>query len=105
MAGSSGPAIFFLGPARYEGAMTGPPTASELEADAAAARKDFGSARALLQRAVAEAPDRLEGWMKLAAMCRAAGDVDAALEAVRPEERRVGEECVSTCRSRWSPYH
>src|SRR3546814_561970 len=82
MAGSSGPAIFFLGPARYEGAMTGPPTASELEADAAAARKDFGSARALLQRAVAEAPDRLEGWMKLAAMCRAAGDVDAALEAV-----------------------
>src|SRR3546814_11775778 len=21
------------------------------------------------------------------------------------EERRVGEECVSTCRSRWSPYH
>src|SRR3546814_13706017 len=24
---------------------------------------------------------------------------------VRPEERRVGKECVSTCRSRWSPYH
>src|SRR3546814_14245369 len=35
----------------------------------------------------------------------------AALEAVvlgkgyRSEERRVGKECVSTCRSRWSPYH
>src|SRR3546814_3994285 len=34
------------------------------------------------------------------------------LRAVRPrpvhlrsEERRVGKECVSTCRSRWSPYH
>src|SRR3546814_12119484 len=27
------------------------------------------------------------------------GDVE------RSEERRVGKECVSTCRSRWSPYH
>src|SRR3546814_7695444 len=27
------------------------------------------------------------------------------LRAVRSEERRVGKECVSTCRSRWSPYH
>src|SRR3546814_15264707 len=26
-------------------------------------------------------------------------------EAIRSEERRVGKECVSTCRSRWSPYH
>src|SRR3546814_4169773 len=24
---------------------------------------------------------------------------------VRSEERRVGKECVSTCRTRWSPYH
>src|SRR3546814_16889119 len=29
---------------------------------------------------------------------RAVGDAD------RSEERRVGKECVSTCRSRWSPY-
>src|SRR3546814_2648814 len=27
------------------------------------------------------------------------------LTARRSEERRVGKECVSTCRSRWSPYH
>src|SRR3546814_13110829 len=27
------------------------------------------------------------------------------VEQVRSEERRVGQECVSTCRSRWSPYH
>src|SRR3546814_16427455 len=27
------------------------------------------------------------------------------IEADRSEERRVGKECVSTCRSRWSPYH
>src|SRR3546814_17207481 len=26
-------------------------------------------------------------------------------EVYRSEERRVGNECVSTCRSRWSPYH
>src|SRR3546814_5453415 len=29
----------------------------------------------------------------------------AARRAVGSEERRVGKECVSTCRSRWSPYH
>src|SRR3546814_9494033 len=28
-----------------------------------------------------------------------------AQDVVRSEERRVGKECVSTCRSRWSPYH
>src|SRR3546814_18495849 len=27
------------------------------------------------------------------------------LSPVRSEERRVGKECVSTCRSRWSPYN
>src|SRR3546814_18376015 len=27
------------------------------------------------------------------------------LRPVRSEERRVGKECVSTCRSRWGPYH
>src|SRR3546814_8467896 len=29
----------------------------------------------------------------------------AQAQAPRSEERRVGKECVSTCRSRWSPYH
>ena len=28
-----------------------------------------------------------------------------SLDPTRSEERRVGKECVSTCRSRWSPYH
>src|SRR3546814_13097935 len=32
-------------------------------------------------------------------------DVAEALMTARSEERRVGKECVSTCRSRWSPYH
>ena len=33
------------------------------------------------------------------------GEVQAAEPLVRSEERRVGKECVTTCRSRWSPYH
>src|SRR3546814_15533637 len=37
-------------------------------------------------------------------------DVPITISAIggstlRSEERRVGKECVSTCRSRWSPYH
>src|SRR3546814_16531485 len=31
--------------------------------------------------------------------------IDGAEAGVRSEERRVGKECGSTCRSRWSPYH
>src|SRR3546814_16336121 len=35
-----------------------------------------------------------------------AGEVITAIAMTeRSEERRVGKECVSTCRSRWSPYH
>src|SRR3546814_20673330 len=33
------------------------------------------------------------------------GDEGVLLYRGRSEERRVGKECVSTCRSRWSPYH
>src|SRR3546814_5509409 len=47
----------------------------------------------------------------LRAAKRAGADVETAAvephhrDAERSEERRVGKECVSTCRSRWSPYH
>src|SRR3546814_16062420 len=30
--------------------------------------------------------------------------VERCIHSLRSEERRVGKECVSTCRSRWSPY-
>src|SRR3546814_16611523 len=33
------------------------------------------------------------------------GPVFIVCGVLRSEERRVGKECVSTCRSRWSPYH
>src|SRR3546814_648873 len=32
-------------------------------------------------------------------------DGGTVVQETRSEERRVGKECVSTCRSRWSPYH
>src|SRR3546814_12040824 len=35
-------------------------------------------------------------WSNIAAILASAD--------MRSEERRVGKECVSTCRSRWSPY-
>src|SRR3546814_12639598 len=40
-------------------------------------------------------------------LSRIYGDANPALtyRVGRSEERRVGKECVSTCRSRWSPYH
>src|SRR3546814_12187302 len=31
--------------------------------------------------------------------------IGTPVKLVRAEERRVGNECVSTCRSRWSPYN
>src|SRR3546814_8314496 len=57
-----------------------------------AQRLRFGQAarglprRDLIQRFLSENPQRRESKS-------------------RSEERRVGKECVSTCRSRWSPYH
>src|SRR3546814_11118595 len=30
---------------------------------------------------------------------------DVRMDFVRSEERRVGKECVSTCRTGWAPYH
>src|SRR3546814_20315468 len=33
------------------------------------------------------------------------GKLRIGARTVRSEERRVGKECVSTCRSRWSPDH
>src|SRR3546814_4204846 len=33
------------------------------------------------------------------------GDLGDRAATQRSEARRVGKECVSTCRSRWSPYH
>jgi len=57
-------------------------TRLEAEADLAAGRGDPAKARALLEQATAADPGRGEAWLKLAAMCRAQGDLGAALAAV-----------------------
>src|SRR3546814_2263283 len=49
-----------------------------------------------------------KGWCSLALIEQrraAAPEPDLWLVFARSEERRVGKECVSTCRSRWSPDH
>src|SRR3546814_4224821 len=43
--------------------------------------------------------------VQLLAEVPAATNAALAHDASRSDERRVGTECVSTCRSRWSPYH
>src|SRR3546814_12699500 len=49
---------------------------------------------------------RHERCRQVAALRRiVAADRSAPLLLLRSEERRVGKECVSTCRSRWSPNH
>jgi aspartyl/asparaginyl beta-hydroxylase (cupin superfamily) len=56
--------------------------AREAEADRAAARGDVAGAQRVLEEVVAASPDRVEPWLKLAAMRRSQGDFNGALEAV-----------------------
>src|SRR4051794_10554909 len=57
-------------------------TEREAEADRVASRGDAAGARRILEGVTVASPDRVEPWLKLAAMCRAEGDVEAALAAV-----------------------
>src|SRR3546814_14550112 len=73
---------------------------------------DFDSfsapALSLQEHLLAQAGSALSGQQFVIAT-QLIGQMDEAgyLEAnlLRSEERRVGKECVSTCRSRWWPYH
>src|SRR3546814_14022086 len=56
-----------------------------------------------MTKGVKAEPARAEGELGLALQPRRI-DIGED-EAARSEERRVGKEGVSTCRSRWSPYH
>src|SRR3546814_14861773 len=53
--------------------------------------------------------DKFTGALKLStpveSLQRQPGGGVMLTENGRSEERRVGKECVSTCRSRWLPYH
>src|SRR3546814_13442517 len=57
---------------------------------------------------------KMPGWRRMIAVMNVADgysaedlpfDIRHRRALIRSEERRVGKECVSTCRSRWSPYH
>ena len=54
----------------------------EAEADRATASGDRATARRMLEELTVAAPDRIEPWLKLAAICRAQSDLTAALGAV-----------------------
>src|SRR3546814_14868920 len=47
----------------------------------------------------------LEAVIRVRQACRNRGAAAPRHAIQRSEERRVGNECVSKCRSRWSPYH
>src|SRR3546814_1651671 len=60
----------------------------------------------MLMPPLAENPEGARPWFRRLREERdrlVDGGVPPAM--LRSEERRVGKECVSTCRSRWSPYH
>jgi aspartyl/asparaginyl beta-hydroxylase (cupin superfamily) len=58
------------------------PSPAEVEADAAARAGRLADARRLLEAAAAHTPARLDTWLKLAAMCRGAGDLPGAMQAL-----------------------
>src|SRR3546814_15054381 len=72
---------------------------------------DTGLAALIANKRVAKVvcsfPRQSDSWHFDAAY--KAGEIELELvpqgNLARSEERRVGKECVSTCRSRWSPYH
>src|SRR3546814_15691304 len=65
--------------------------------------REFGEPRLVVIHAEHELDDRRHRRAGLHGDARILQQLRIALR--RSEERRVGKECVSTCRSRWSPYH
>src|SRR3546814_4145358 len=58
----------------------------------------------ILQEGINEA-GAMASWIAAATSYSSNKRVMIPFYTFRSEERRVGNECVSTCRSRWSPYH
>src|SRR3546814_13940103 len=70
------------------------------------ARADTGGADSAAARAVKTLPDYASWKDADSLIVHSANTIETKRSAFgRSEERRVGKECVSTCRSRGSPYH
>src|SRR3546814_9470878 len=80
--------------------------------------EEMAARRVAISRRAEHPDDRVDGVVMLANECQLVDRSEdhrgrALVDRVvgeqegqrRSEERRVGKECVSTCRSRWSPYH
>src|SRR3546814_358760 len=86
---------------------------SEIEADGRVRYVTEGMLRALLRMETAPPSNYRTSWPYQSLALKDAKplvpgqwtDLRLALLPTRSEERRVGKGCVSTCRSRWSPYH
>src|SRR3546814_11383551 len=95
---AGGNVVFSIGEADTEGAIV---RITQVQADRSAIAVVTNLRCARIRVAIAgEATNRIDPHAVAANGC-------CGLERFgqRSEERRVGKECVSTCRSRWSPYH
>ena len=63
---------------------------------------ELGDTRRIVQVSIAGGETRSE---EHTSELQSRNDISYAVFCLRSEERRVGKECVTTCRSRWSPYH
>src|SRR3546814_7011825 len=78
---------------------------SDLSARTALVRRDIFLATVFLWRTPLDAPRIISGWAAFSASAASSLLPAVIADSTRSEERRVGKECVSTCRSRWSTYH
>src|SRR3546814_20605985 len=95
------------GPAGTSGAIRNYDDVGYAAVGAAASGTISATSPALPAGAFAEVTALDSGKTILVAIAGNAPDATGYLLTLSPrsEERRVGKECVSTCRSRWSPYH
>src|SRR3546814_15939553 len=96
------PTMYLCGPTVYNyvhiGNARGPVVFDVL---AALLRRRYGGLR--YARNITDVDDKINATAQVAGV--PISTVTARYAAARSEERRVGHECVSTCRSRWSPDH
>src|SRR3546814_10040780 len=78
---------------------------SDWSSDVCSSDLDAAVGRPVVPQRPGDAPGQMIGVPGLHPGAHALLQVGDDLVGDRSEERRVGKECVSTCRSRWSPYH